>query len=354
MLNNFKLKNAVCLITGLLCVLLLSACGSNSAFLNEKYSGDKSDPDNDTVRIGYFGQIYESPLLAAYEQGYFKKSGINVEMIKINDKDIKNEYIAEKLDAVTADYRFFKYIEEGLPVKVTAGLNAGCIRIIVPNDSKITGLNQLKDVKMGVEDLGDGTMVLTSMLLKGNRLDTGSGFSWKPYRSDGYIKAFENGVIDAACIWEPSEKDSVILNNEFRTLYTNINTEASGTKSSGHNHGSALHFTRTFTGISAGLVDENPEKAIFITKAWLQGAGWVSENNEAAAKLLTEKKYVPGSQDENLNALASYMWTIGVASAKPNIKYLVKEQKKNGILKENLNEADFFKKVFAGVMPEFY
>lgn len=350
-----KSKKLISLITGLLCVMyLLTACGGNGTGDFEKYSGDSKDTDNDTVRIGYSGRLDELPLFAAYDKGYFIENGINAELIKINDADIKSEYVAKRLDAVTADYRYFKFIDEGLLLKITVGLTAGCIRLIVPYHSEIKGIKDLKGCRIGVEDFGDGTLVLSSMLFKGNGIDVEDSISWKPYGENGFTKAFENNEIDAACIWEPSEKDSEFLKEKYRTLYTNVEEGASGLKNGVHNHGAGVHFTRTYTGISESLIENHPEKAIFITKAWLQGANWVSENNTQAARLVTDKGYLTGSYEENLNTLSSYMWTNGVSASKLNIRFSIKEQKSNGILKENLNENDLFEKVFAGIFPEFY
>lgn len=354
MFSSCSFKKVISLILSSLCVFyLLSACGGNSLNGYEKYTGGRTDPDNSTVRIGYSGRIDELPLIAAFEKGYFQDNGINAELVKINDTDVMSEYVTKRLDAVTADYRYFKYIEQGLLLKVTVGLTAGCIRLLVPNGSKIKEIEDLKGSRIGIEDLGDGTMVLSSMLFSGNGIDAGSEIRWKPYGKNGFMKAFENNDIDAACIWEPSEKASEFLKDKFRTLYTNAEQGTSGLKN-GHSHGSGMHFTRTYAGISESLAVNYPEKAVYITKAWLQGANWVSGNNAAAAGLMTDKGFVTGSYEENFNTLSSYMWTNGVSASKLNIKNTIKEQKNNGVLKENLDENEFFKKVFAGILPEFY
>jgi NitT/TauT family transport system substrate-binding protein len=358
MVRFIKSENAAGVIAALLCsIFLLSGCSDNNSGLPEKYMGDKSDTLNSTVKIAYYGRIDETPLFAAVENGFFKNNGINAKLVKMNDIDIKSEFNSGSLDAITADYRFFQYIEEGLPLKLTAGLHAGCIRVIVPLDSKIAAVKDLKEARIGVEAPGDGTMVLTSMLLKNNGIGPAESLDWKYYGGEGYIRAFENGDIDAACIWEPSEKDYQLLKAQYRTIYTNVEKSSSGNSgntSGGHNHGAGLHFTRTFSGLSANLVEGNPEKAIFITKAWLEGAQWVSENSKEAVRLAVDKQYVTGSYEENLNRFSAYMWTNGVRTAKPNIKYFIKEQKANGLLKSSLNENEFFKKVFAGILPEFY
>ncbi len=355
MVGFAKSENAAEVITVLLClILLLSGCSDNNSGLPEKYTGDKVDPLNKTVNIAYYGRIDETPLFAAIENGFFKNNGINAKLFKVNDADMMNEFNSGSLDAITADYRFFQYIEEGLPLKLTAGLHAGCIRIIVPTDSKIANVKSLKDTRMGVEAPGDGTMVLASMLLGNNGIEPANGLIWRYYGDNGYKHAFENGDIDAACIWEPSEKDAQLLKDHYRTIYTNVEKSSSGNQAGGHNHGAGLHFTRTFSGLAANLIEKNPQKAIFITKAWLEGARWVSENNKEAVKLALDKQYVRDSYEDNLNRISAYMWTDGVKTAKPNIRYFIKEQKINGLLKTTLNENDFFKKVFAGILPEFY
>lgn len=347
-------RTAGCIAAALGLLLLPAACSHGTFYAPEKYNSDRNDKNNTAVKIGYFGRTEEIPLFAALEKGFFKNGGIDAELIKIQDKDLVRKFNSGELDAVTADYRFFKYLEDGLPVRLTAGLNAGCFRIIVRADSPISNINDLKGIRMGSEGTGDGTMVLAYMLLKGNGIDPAEEVQWEPLGENNCINALEKGDIDAACIWEPAEKNAGLIQEKYRTVYANSKMTAGSKAGGGHNHGSGTHFTRAFTGISRDLIEKHPEKAVYITKAWLEGSLWASENVPDAVKLAIDKGYVKDRYEDSLDLLSAYMWTNGAGGAKPNIKFFIQEQKAMGILEKSLDEEEFYKKVFAGIMPEFY
>ncbi|MBN7773351.1 ABC transporter substrate-binding protein [Clostridium aminobutyricum] len=346
-----KIRNFTAWTIGLLCIVLLSGCSGNISHA-EKYTGDKADTENSVIRIAYSGKLDESPLFAAVENGYFEEQGIRVELINGEDAEIQEGIRSGTIDGVTADYRFFKSIEEGLPLQFTAGLHAGCIRLIVPADSEIGSVTDLQNATIGIEAPGDGTMVIASMLFKNNDMyQDGEEVQWSCYGEAGYEKAFQNKEIDAAFIWEPAENTAEQLDQTYRTIFATA--QKSSTGGHGHNHSSSIHFTRSFVGLSGKLIQEHRDKAAFITKAWLEGAVWVSENPEAAVKLAASKYGVKGSYEDNMELISSYMWTNGVKDAKPNIQYYITEQRANGLLDNTLEEEDFYRKVFAEILPEF-
>lgn len=354
MFGFHKIKRAAVYIGTAVCLLFLSAaCSHNTSSIAEKYKGEGHGNNNATVRIGYFGRLEEIPLFVAFEKGFFINSGINPELIKIRDEDLLVKFNSGELDAVTADYRFFNYIETGLPVRLTAGLNAGCIRILAKKDSHIEKIENLKGTRIGIEATGDGTMVLAAMLLRSSGIDPKEDVRFVQLGENDPIEALEKGDIDAACIWEPGQKNGSLFLDKYTAVYTKADNTGENTGGS-HHHGSGIHFTRTFTGLSSGLIEKYPQKAVYITKAWLEGAVWTSENNSEALKLAYEKGYTEGSFDAGLDLLSSYMWTNGVSGAKANIKYFIKEQKSAGVLGNQIDEAKFYKKVFAGIMPELY
>lgn len=338
-------KRVIGMLLGILSIIFtLSGCSIKS---NAKETSAKQD---ETVRIAYLGTIDEAPLYIAAEKGFFDKEGIKVELVKSDEDSLQEQIKTGTVDGVTAGSDYFKYIEEGLPLTITAGLHAGCIRLIVPLNSKAAVIRDLKKMRIGVKERGEGSMVFASMLLRKNNVNPARDVEWKYLGEQSFDEALKNGEIDAACIWEPSEKASVRVNGAYTTIFR---TYIKDDTQKGHNHSSKDHFTKSFVGLSESLIKEQPKKAASITRAWLSAANWIAANQEEATRLVTEKKYVSGSYEDHYDTLSSYMWTPGIKSAKQYIKYYIKEQKANGLLSASLDEKKFYKKAFKQVLPDF-
>ena len=61
------------IVVAILCVLLFAGCG--------KRSGSTANTGN-KVRVGYIGLTCEAPIYTAYEKGFFKEEGLEVELVK--------------------------------------------------------------------------------------------------------------------------------------------------------------------------------------------------------------------------------------------------------------------------------
>ena len=100
--------------------------------------GCKETYENDNkVRLAYYGESIELPLITAFEEGYFKEEGLEVELVKLNYEDFASGINNKSIDGGTCDYRIIKNIEEGTNIKIGAGLHSGSIEILAKNGSQI-------------------------------------------------------------------------------------------------------------------------------------------------------------------------------------------------------------------------
>lgn len=107
--------------------------------------------NNDKVKIAYVGDSTELPLITAFEEGYFKDEGLDVELVKVDSQEIASSLNNKNFDGITCDYRVFKYIEDGSNIKIGAGLYSGSINVLVGKESNIEKIDDLKNKKIGIQ-----------------------------------------------------------------------------------------------------------------------------------------------------------------------------------------------------------
>jgi NitT/TauT family transport system substrate-binding protein len=297
-----------------------------------------------TVRLAYFGNSYEAPVLVAFEKGFFKEEGLKVELIKTNFDSLAHQFAAGQIDGVTADHRIFGIISRGLKVKLIAGLHSNCVRIITASGSSIKSVRDLKNKTIGIEAIGNGPMVVASRLLRNNGIDTSHQLTWKVIPEGELINALVAGKIDAAAVWESAKPASTPGN--IALIFSTAQN-----KSFLHNHNGYQHFYGSFIGLSERLIKREPQKAAAVSRAWLRAAQWVGENQEAAARIIQEQHYVADNSNVAPEIL-SYMWMPGVRFARENIRFYIIEQKELRILNPKIDVNRFFNRIYEPIIPD--
>jgi NitT/TauT family transport system substrate-binding protein len=295
------------------------------------------------LRLVYNGHIYETPLWVSFQKGFFKEEGLKVELVETAFEDLQQQMNSGQVDGITADYRIFRPLARGLKLKLIAGLHGGCIRIIAATGSKIKSIGDLKHKTIGVEAIGDGPMVVSSLLLRSNGIDTVKQVTWKAVSKTELTKKLAEGRIDAAAVWETAglaraSSDTVVIFSTARN------------KSFLQSHNSYRHFYGSFLGLREGLIQNDPQTAAAVSRAWLKAARWVGDHPQEAAKIMASRPEDDNSQvaTEILNV----MWMPGVLLARENIRFYISEQKELRILNPKLNVVRFFKRIYAPIIPE--
>lgn len=304
--------------------------------------------NNNTVKLAYFGNTADLPLLTAVEEGYFEEEGIDVELIKIDNDELGSNIKSKKIDGATCDYRIFKLINEGAKVKISAGLNSGAIEILVKENSNINSIEDMKNKKIGIQNLGEGTMVAGNKLLIKNSINSINDINWSYWPGKDLIDTLNDSKIDGIIRWTTTNQDNKELKG-IKSIYKVSNDNIALMQ--GHSKHGNDYIYMNFEVLSSEITDTATEKAAGILRAWIKGTNKVGESKEACIQKAIDNGYLVEDYNKNFEEVNHYMWMPSVKYAQENIKDYIKIQKAIGLLPNDLNEGEFLSNCFADVLP---
>ncbi|MDR3091822.1 MAG: ABC transporter substrate-binding protein [Clostridiales bacterium] len=241
---------------------------------------------------GKVGSLCNAPTYIAYEKGFFAEEGFDVTLISSNAENSKLGLSNGTIPIVNGDFQFFPSIEEGVNMKVVDGLHNGCIKLLVPKDSAISGVNDLKGKKVGVDEIGGTPHQVAAVWLEKN------GISAKP--ADGEvqflpfddgnleIEALNKGEIDVAAVWDPFGSVQEKTGNYKVILDISTDEPFAGRYC-------------CFLYASGKIAEEKPDEIAALLRAYHKAQDWIAENPEEAVKIIIDGKY-SAIEDEELAA----------------------------------------------------
>lgn len=341
------MKNRILALLLALSLLTLTACGGK----NDTAADSAADPGTDSVqdavaetaelapiRVGYSAGLCHAPLHIAYEKGFFAEEGLDAEMIQVDASHIQEIVGADQVDAGFGLIgKFLQPIENGLAIKLTAGMHTGCIKIAVPKDSSIASVADLKGKRIGVTGLAGSETVLTKRALA----DVGISFDvenpeveFLVFSSADLGQALENGAIDVIAATDPNISQFI----EKYDLNIILNT-ATDEKYRGE------YCCASF--VSSKFAETHPEEAAAFTRAVLKASAWVDAHPEEAAQIQLDQKYVTGDLDFNASLLSSYNYLPSVQGGYDAVLLSVQQLTDIGLLKEDTDAQAFTDNAYA-------
>lgn len=327
-----KKKALIILIAVIMVASLVLAAGCGKT---EKTAGTAGEqPVNaKQVKIAYYGGTCEAPAYIAYEKGIFKEKGLDVELVKVNSDTLKEGVATGKIDAVQLSPGVLKPIEQGLDIKITDGVHTGCIQAVVPVNSAIQFIKDLKGKTIGVDAIGGVPMTLLSIELGKNGINPKTDVTWKAFPGPQLSQAMEKGEIDAFATWDPFGQ--LALNeNKARLIF-----------SSSHND-QYKNIYCCYIGINGKLVKEQPEVAGAITEALNEASLWVEQNPREAARISIEQKYTGGDIETTGQLLDDYKFEPNKIKAKESLRFLLNGMKDQQILESSTDPYKLFENIF--------
>jgi NitT/TauT family transport system substrate-binding protein len=305
---------------GCAALLICLGCGKSAS------DGAAAGPTK--LKVCYIGLTCEPPIFVAYEKGFFKDEGLDVELVK-SDWDSMRDGLG--LGRFHANHTLIMYvlkpIDEGLDVKLTGGIHSGCLRIQAGVNSNIKSVADLKGKRIGISHMGSPPFLFASRVLSNHGMDPKTDVEWTTFPADAMELALDRGQVDAVANSEPigtlllaHEKVHKVVDQALDAPY-------------------ATEYC-CVTVVNGKLARENPKAAAGLTRALLRGAKWAAANKVAAAKLSVEKGYLASTPELNAQAIRDIDYHPMVAKTKADILQVAKEMKTAGFLRGSTDPAE--------------
>lgn len=286
-----------------------------------------------------------APAYVAKDKGFFADEGIDVELVSGTFEQQKSGLESGQYLLTTGDFQFFPAVDQGLKVKIIAGLHEGCIKMLVPADSPIKTIADLKGKKIGVDEVGGTPWAIASVALANAGVDPnvdGGEVTWAVYDLSVLEDAALSGEIDAFSAWDPFA--TIAENHGLRVLVDIAEGPIFGGKSC------------CFLYASDEAIEKNPEKVKALYGAWIRAVEWIANNPEEAAQIITDgSQHEPYEASEELDLIvdllkgyhfAGHHDASNAQNPKDDAEYFAEQLKKTGYLPADLDTKQFVEKIW--------
>jgi len=268
----------------------------------------------------------------AIENGYFEDEGLDIEQVTVDAAHVSEAIGADQVDVgMGLIGKMLQPLENGLPIKFTTGLHTGCTKLLVPGDSDIKSVADLKGKKIGVPGLADAATVISKRSLSAAGIsvtDQNMEVEFSVYSRNDLAQALQNGAVDAIALGDPAAS----IAEEQYGLTALIDT---ATDPEYKDEYCCAAF------VTSKLAEENPKAAAAFTRAVQKASQWVQENPDETAKIITEKEYVSGDVDFCAQILKTYNYKPSVQGGYDALKQNAEELTQIGVLKEGTDATKF-------------
>jgi NitT/TauT family transport system substrate-binding protein len=293
--------------------------------------------------IAYSGSTCGSPVSIGVDKGFFEEEGVKINLVSGNTFEASRSSLAAgKIIVENGDFQYFPGVENGLDVKLIAGLHEGCIKILVPQDSPIRTLSDLRGKTIAVDEIGGTPMSVGSVAAGSVGIDPAKEITWIPYPDDLIVQSLAKGEVDAAVAWDPFA--TIIENSEGYRVLLDIS-----------DHPLFAGRACCFLFASGKAVRENPGAVAATLRGYQKAVAWIGANPREAAELLVKNKRVA---TDNVTLVASLFdhyhydhWSHqdANAKAKDDAKYFAKHLTTFGYLKADTDVNKFVDDMYVDI-----
>jgi NitT/TauT family transport system substrate-binding protein len=327
-----------------LTLLLLATALSLNGCTKSDGRAEKTAEGLTKIKIGYIGLTCEAPLFVAQENGFFKEEGLDIEMVKVEWAQFKDVLgLGGFHVAHQPVMMFLKPIEQGMDVKMTAGIHLGCLRVQAPLNGKIKTIADLRGKRIGVPGMGTPPFIFANRVLGDNGMDPKTDVEWKVFPSAELGLALDKGEVDAIANAEPIGS-LLLAEGKVQT----IADQALDKPYAGEYCCAVL--------MNGKYVALNPEASASATRAIMKAAKWVETNPRAAARLSILKGYIGSNPELNTQILGSLRYLPSVSKGADAVASAAISMKGVGMLSPTTDVESLSKQVFVkleGVTDEW-
>ena len=323
-------------------LLVAAAACSLALFVGSMKGADHTSASDATaapmkIKVGYIGITCEAPLFMAVEKGFFKEEGLDVSLVKCDWSTYKDTLALGGIDITHhLIMMYLKPIEQGMDVKILAGVHKGCLRVQASTSGAIRTLADLRGKRIGVPGMGTPPFIYANRALAAHGIDPSREITWLVYPAGELGLALERGNVDAVASAEP-----------IGTILT-----ASGNVRNVSDQATEEPFASEYCcGVVANgkFVANNPKAAAAATRAILKGAMWVQANPEAAATLAVQMKYIASKPETNAEALSHLHYLPSVSGGEASVRSAALAMKNVGMLDASTDIEDLTKRAFVHI-----
>lgn len=246
---------------------------------------------DDKVRIGYwtsgvslgYGSVLES-------QDFLKKRGVDAEFVHFPDVNAPLKALASG----SIDLAFgapvagvFSIAAEGVPVKIFSATQPADVAFVVPEDSTITELSQLKGKKVGMSPAGSSVAVIGTTLLQENAGIAPNEFSLIGGNEARLSQFLAQKQVDAAALRTLTIKQLPEL--KLRVLSTYADEWKKLT------HSDAVPYIGVGT-VRSEFIDKHPEAVSKVVAALSDTLKWGQTHPDEVVEILKAKANLPEDQ----------------------------------------------------------
>ncbi|WP_026573298.1 ABC transporter substrate-binding protein [Bacillus sp. UNC438CL73TsuS30] len=276
------------LIVFIILLLAMTGCSGTASTKSE----NKESAKNDVINLGVATWVGYSPLYIAQEKGFFKKNGVNVNLMKMeSNTDRRTALAANRLQgfASTVDTHV-----------VTAASNVPVVQVVALDDShggdgivakkEIKSLKDLKGKRVAVQTDGGASFFWFLYLLKQEGIDFKDVDAQNMTAGDAGA-AFVANKVDAAVTWEPWLT---------KAKHTNFGSVLMTSAASPGVITSTIAMRKDFT-------KENPTAVKALVKSWFEAVEYYKTNKEDALKIMGKAMgQSPKELEESLQGVQFY------------------------------------------------
>ena len=321
------------LFTILLSALLFTGCGGTES------SVANSKDDDFVLKIAYNNSLCEAPIQMGVEKGFFEAEGLKFEMVKADAAHMPEAIGSGQVDAGFGLLgKYLQPIDNGLDIKITAGIHTGCTKLLVPENSDINSVADLKGKRIGTGGLGAAGTIITRRSLYHAGLNASPDncdAEFVVYSESDLAQALQNGAIDAIVLGDPkasiAERDynlkaiiDTARDDEYKNEYCCISF------------------------VTGDIAEKHPEIAEKFTRAIMKASQWVEENKEETAKIQIEKNWVAGDADFNAQVLSAYSYKPALNGGYEALKITVPDLQAIGLINPDRNTDEFIENARLG------
>jgi NitT/TauT family transport system substrate-binding protein len=293
------------LATGIILVLILSACGnSGTTTTTTTANGTTTTITHLKIMVGGLSKQIYLPNMLTQQLGYFQQEGLDVTLIdEASGQSSENQVLAGQVDAGSGSYNHTIELQAaGKQMEAVVLLNVAPGEAEIVSAKAASQIHSVKDLKgknLGVTELGSGTQTLTTALLHNAGITPDQVHFVPVGAGDTFIAALQQGKIDAGMTTEPTI--SRILSTGVGKVLVDLRTPQSTQAALG----GPYPFISLF--MSNGYVNSHKDVVQKLVNAYVKTLKWMHTHTatEIADKMPAD--YYAGNKALYVTALQNQM-----------------------------------------------